>query len=105
MRLGVRVLGDWQRRLTHSESVHFSRYSLSNCYFKVVYYTASLPYAFLLPMIIMAADIPGHNSGLTIYLVPKWETLKQEGIWFNAAGQVRGRRLYFQYHQISSGPL
>ena len=55
---------------------------------KVVYVTATFPYAVLVVLLIRGVTLPGAAEGLKWYLIPKWEKLATFEVWGDAAVQI-----------------
>ena len=55
---------------------------------QVIYYTVPLPFAFLIPMVLLAVSIPGGSDGAVTYFQPNWSLLSHPDVWLSAAGQV-----------------
>lgn len=55
---------------------------------KVVMLTVPLPVVLLLILIVRGLTLEGSTEGLIYYLSPRWEMLKDPGVWISAYGQV-----------------
>ncbi|KAJ8320431.1 hypothetical protein KUTeg_002018 [Tegillarca granosa] len=55
---------------------------------KVAYLAASLPYLFLVILLVRGATLPGALDGLKFYLIPRWSDLKRFSVWGDAAVQA-----------------
>ncbi|XP_066095237.1 sodium-dependent serotonin transporter-like isoform X3 [Saccopteryx bilineata] len=55
---------------------------------KVVWVTATFPYAILLVLLVRGATLPGAWRGVLFYLKPNWQKLLETGVWVDAASQV-----------------
>ncbi|XP_075912707.1 sodium-dependent proline transporter-like isoform X1 [Petromyzon marinus] len=55
---------------------------------KVVYVTATFPYAVLLILLVRGATLEGSLQGVAFYLTPQWERLAQPQVWNDAATQI-----------------
>ncbi|XP_071491346.1 sodium- and chloride-dependent GABA transporter 1-like [Diadema antillarum] len=55
---------------------------------KIVYFTALIPYAILLALLIRGVTLPGSQDGIDYYLTPEWERLKTPTVWIDAATQI-----------------
>ncbi|UJR35040.1 hypothetical protein I4U23_027816 [Adineta vaga] len=55
---------------------------------KVVYFTALFPYVVIFALIIRGVTLPGARAGLTFYLKPNWQKIREFDVWIAAASQV-----------------
>ena len=55
---------------------------------KAVYFTATLPYAVLIIMVVRGVTLPGAAKGLEFYLVPDLGRLTDGRVWADAGTQV-----------------
>ncbi|XP_072040560.1 sodium- and chloride-dependent glycine transporter 1-like [Amphiura filiformis] len=55
---------------------------------KVVYFTATFPYAVLITLLILGVLQPGSVDGILYFLTPQFEMLKEAKVWKAAANQV-----------------
>lgn len=55
---------------------------------KVVYFTATFPYAVLLILLIRGLTLEGAAQGVAYLFIPKWSKLADLSVWMAAAGQV-----------------
>ncbi|XP_021366414.1 sodium-dependent proline transporter-like [Mizuhopecten yessoensis] len=55
---------------------------------KVMYVMATVPYVFLLTLLIRGLTLPGSLQGLKYYMVPRWEELLKFSVWVDAATQT-----------------
>ncbi|XP_066211255.1 sodium-dependent serotonin transporter-like isoform X2 [Saccopteryx leptura] len=55
---------------------------------KVVWVTATFPYAVLLVLLVRGATLPGAWRGVLFYLKPNWQKLLETGVWVDAASQI-----------------
>ena len=55
---------------------------------KVVYLTATLPYVLLVLILVYAMTLEGASDGITFYLTPRTEKLKEPQVWIDAANQI-----------------
>ncbi|XP_070552983.1 sodium- and chloride-dependent glycine transporter 1-like [Ptychodera flava] len=55
---------------------------------KVVYFTATFPYAVLLVLFIRGITLPGSADGVMFYISPQWEYLTEAKVWKDAAAQI-----------------
>ncbi|CAF1219759.1 unnamed protein product [Rotaria sp. Silwood1] len=55
---------------------------------KVVYFTALFPYVVIFALIIRGVTLPGARVGITFYLKPNWNKIRQFDVWMAAASQV-----------------
>ncbi|XP_033764407.1 sodium- and chloride-dependent taurine transporter-like [Pecten maximus] len=55
---------------------------------KVMYVAATVPYLFLLTLLIRGLFLPGALDGLKFYLIPRWERLLDFNVWVDAAVQT-----------------
>ncbi|CAF4968439.1 unnamed protein product, partial [Rotaria sp. Silwood1] len=55
---------------------------------KVVYFTALFPYVVIFALIIRGVTLPGARAGLTFYLKPNWNKIREFDVWVAAANQV-----------------
>ena len=55
---------------------------------KVVYFTATFPYAVLIALLVRGVTLPGAKEGLYYLFVPKWEKLLDPIVWRKAAEQM-----------------
>ncbi|XP_021366532.1 sodium-dependent proline transporter-like [Mizuhopecten yessoensis] len=55
---------------------------------KVMYVMATIPYVFLLILLIRGLTLPGSLQGLKYYMVPRWEELLKFTVWVDAASQT-----------------
>ncbi|CAF4053272.1 unnamed protein product [Adineta steineri] len=55
---------------------------------KVVYFTALFPYVVILALIVRGVTLPGARAGLTFYLKPNWQKIRELDVWIAAASQV-----------------
>ncbi|XP_028558581.1 sodium-dependent serotonin transporter-like [Podarcis muralis] len=68
--------------------VYFSLWKGVKTSGKVVWVTATLPYAVLLILLIRGATLPGAWRGIVFYLRPNWEKLTSTAVWVDAAAQI-----------------
>ncbi|XP_061538185.1 sodium- and chloride-dependent GABA transporter 2-like [Phycodurus eques] len=66
---------------------------------KVVYFTATFPYAMLLALLIRGLTLPGARQGVEFYLLPDLSRLTDSQVWMDAISQ-----LFFSY-SIGVGTL
>ncbi|CAF1329947.1 unnamed protein product [Rotaria sordida] len=55
---------------------------------KVVYFTALFPYVVIFALIIRGVTLPGAQAGITFYLKPNWNKIREFDVWIAAANQV-----------------
>ena len=55
---------------------------------KVVWITATMPYALLFILLVRGLMLPGASDGIHFYLVPDLERLKESEVWIDAAVQI-----------------
>ncbi|XP_070591563.1 sodium-dependent serotonin transporter isoform X2 [Erythrolamprus reginae] len=55
---------------------------------KVVWVTATFPYAILLILLVRGATLPGAWKGVIYYLQPDWQKLLNTHVWVDAAAQI-----------------
>ncbi|XP_033107810.1 sodium-dependent dopamine transporter-like [Anneissia japonica] len=55
---------------------------------KVVWFTATFPYVVLFILLIRGVTLEGAGKGIRYYIVPKFESLLQAKVWFEAATQI-----------------
>jgi len=55
---------------------------------KVVYFTATFPYAVLIALLVRGVTLPGAVDGIWYLFVPKWEKLLDPLVWKDAASQM-----------------
>ncbi len=55
---------------------------------KVVWVTATMPYVLLTILLVRGLMLPGATKGITFYLVPKLDKLREAGVWVEAAIQI-----------------
>ncbi|XP_069130115.1 LOW QUALITY PROTEIN: uncharacterized protein [Argopecten irradians] len=55
---------------------------------KVAYCVVTFPYIIIFALLIRAFMMDGYMQGIKFYVTPKWERLKEPGVWADAAVQV-----------------
>ncbi|XP_057336654.1 sodium- and chloride-dependent glycine transporter 2-like [Microplitis mediator] len=55
---------------------------------KVAYFTALFPYVMLTAVLIRGVTLDGAIDGISYFIIPKFETLKNASVWGDAASQV-----------------
>lgn len=55
---------------------------------KVVYFTATFPYAILTALLIRALTMEGSTDGILYFISPKWDLLQSPNVWADATSQV-----------------
>jgi len=55
---------------------------------KVVYFTATFPYAVLIALLVRGVTLDGAVEGLKLLFVPKWEKMLEIQVWRDAASQM-----------------
>ncbi|XP_060064335.1 uncharacterized protein LOC132544711 [Ylistrum balloti] len=55
---------------------------------KVAYCVVTFPYIIIFALLIRAFMMEGYMQGIKFYVTPKWERLKEPGVWADAAVQV-----------------
>ncbi|KFO94577.1 Sodium-dependent serotonin transporter, partial [Buceros rhinoceros silvestris] len=68
--------------------VYFSLWKGVKTSGKVVWVTATLPYAVLLVLLVRGATLPGAWRGVVFYLRPDWGKLLSTAVWVDAAAQI-----------------
>ncbi|KAJ6656604.1 hypothetical protein lerEdw1_003491 [Lerista edwardsae] len=68
--------------------VYFSLWKGVKTSGKVVWVTATLPYAVLLTLLVRGATLPGAWRGILFFLQPNWEKLTSTAVWVDAAAQI-----------------
>ncbi|XP_065548962.1 sodium-dependent serotonin transporter-like [Lathamus discolor] len=68
--------------------VYFSLWKGVKTSGKVVWVTATLPYAVLLILLVRGATLPGAWRGVLFYLRPDWGKLLSTAVWVDAASQI-----------------
>ncbi len=68
--------------------VYFSVWKGVESVSKVVVWTATLPIALLIILIIRAVTLPGAGAGLEAFFVPQWASLLDPQLWLAAFSQV-----------------
>jgi NSS family neurotransmitter:Na+ symporter len=68
--------------------VYFSVWKGVESVSKVVVWTATLPIALLVMLIIRAVTLPGAGAGLELFFLPQWSALADPQLWLAAFSQV-----------------
>lgn len=68
--------------------VYFSVWKGVESVSKVVVWTATLPIALLIILIIRAVTLPGAGAGLELFFLPEWSALGDPQLWLAAFSQV-----------------
>ncbi|CAC5382395.1 SLC6A6 [Mytilus coruscus] len=55
---------------------------------KVMYFTATSPYIFMLILLIRGVTLDGAELGLKYYLLPDWSKLREPQVWVDAGTQI-----------------
>ena len=55
---------------------------------KVVYFTATFPYAVLIALLVRSVTLDGAVEGIKFLFIPKWERLLDPLVWKDAASQM-----------------
>ncbi|XP_069121809.1 sodium- and chloride-dependent glycine transporter 1-like isoform X1 [Argopecten irradians] len=55
---------------------------------KVMYVMATVPYIFLITLLVRGLTLPGSLQGLRYYMVPRWEELLKFSVWVDGATQT-----------------
>ncbi|CAF0795409.1 unnamed protein product [Adineta ricciae] len=55
---------------------------------KAVYVTATLPYVALVMLLVQGLNLKGSRQGITYFLKPTFEKLKDMKVWYSAANQI-----------------
>ncbi|CAD5208801.1 unnamed protein product [Bursaphelenchus xylophilus] len=69
-------------------SVYFALWKGPRSSGKVVWITATAPYVVLTILLIQGLTLPGASKGITYYLTPNFEKLKEPAVWTAAATQI-----------------
>nr|CAH8874768.1 unnamed protein product [Trichobilharzia regenti] len=59
---------------------------------KVMYFTATTPYLFMITLLIRTAQLEGASTGISYYLKPDWKKLADMTVWSDA-----GTQIFFSY--------
>ncbi|GFV23369.1 sodium-dependent serotonin transporter [Trichonephila clavipes] len=68
--------------------VYFSLWKGVKSSGKVVWFTATMPYAVLFILLCRGVTLEGSLDGIKYYLSPKWEKLLESDVWIDAATQI-----------------
>lgn len=68
--------------------VYFTVWKGTESVSKVVVWTATLPIALLVALIIRAVTLPGAGAGLELFFLPEWSALADPQLWLAAFSQV-----------------
>ncbi|CAF1230475.1 unnamed protein product [Rotaria sp. Silwood1] len=55
---------------------------------KVVYFTSLFPYVVIFALVIRGVTLPGAANGISFYLTPNWNKVREFDVWIAAASQV-----------------
>ncbi|KAK3099300.1 hypothetical protein FSP39_002321 [Pinctada imbricata] len=55
---------------------------------KVAYFVVTFPFVIIVVLLVRALTLEGNMQGIRFYVSPKWEKLKEGGVWADAAVQV-----------------
>lgn len=55
---------------------------------KVVYFTATFPYAILTALLVRALTMDGSSRGILYFITPVWNSLASAAVWADATSQV-----------------
>ncbi|XP_060075559.1 sodium- and chloride-dependent creatine transporter 1-like [Ylistrum balloti] len=55
---------------------------------KVMYVMATIPYVFLMALLIRGMTLPGSLQGMEYYMKPRWKELSKLSVWVDAAAQT-----------------
>ncbi|CAF2541459.1 unnamed protein product [Rotaria sp. Silwood2] len=55
---------------------------------KVVYFTSLFPYVVIFALVIRGVTLPGAANGISFYLKPNWNKVREFDVWIAAASQV-----------------